>query len=128
MTRTKINLIKVSVLVLIVILTRNIILNCITLYKSVGDDENTILTLLSFILGTIFGLVARYGLTLLFWYSYNIKYPNEKYNEKVLKKIIACLLFLSIISAVFWGTRMTLVFIIFTLAILIREEKITEAA
>lgn len=123
MTRTGINLIKVSLLILTAILFRNVILNSITLYQSVSQGENSASILFGFILGTVLGLIIRSGLTFVFWYSYNIKYPNENYNERISKKILASFLFLSIISAFSWGAGMPLVFTICTLAMIIRKHK-----
>lgn len=126
MTRIKINLIRISLLLLIVLLSINIFFNCITFYQNNYDSENTILSMSVFILGITIGLVVRCGLSLAFWHLYNIKYPNEKYNARILKKVIASLLFLTIISAVSFGAEMYLVFIICSLALMIRGYKRNE--
>lgn len=115
------NLIKISVMFLSVILLRNVILNSINVYQSVHEGENPRLILVTFIFGTILGLTARVGLTLLFWYSYNIKYANEKYNERILRKVLISILFLSIVSVAPLGRGMLMVFIICTLSMILRE-------
>jgi len=109
-------------LVLTGILFINIILNNIVVYQSISQDENTILLVVS-ILGTILGLSVRSGLTFIFWYSYNMKYPDQKDNEGIFKKLLAAFLFLSITSTVPLGTGMPLVFIICTLIMILKKNR-----
>jgi len=123
MIKLKTNLIKISILVLIGILFINIILNNIVVYQSVSQDENTILLLVVSILGTILGLVVRSTLTFIFWYSYNTKYPDQKYNEGILKKLLASFLFLSICSIIPLGNGMPLVFITCTLVTMLKQNR-----
>jgi len=109
-------------LVLTGILFINIILNNIVVYQSVSQDENAILLVVS-ILGTILGLVVRSGLTFIFWYSYNTKYPDQKYNEGIFKKLLASFLFLSICSIIPLGNGMPLVFITCTLVTMLKQNR-----
>jgi len=123
MTRIKINIIKISILVLIGILFTNIIMNNIVVYQSISQDENPTLILFASILGTILGLVVRSGLTLVFWCSYSIKYPNDKHGQKIAKKIVASFLFLSVTPSVFLNSGMPLVFIICTLVMILKKSR-----
>lgn len=123
MIKIKTNLIKISILVLTGILFINIILNNIVVYQSISQNENTILLLVVSILGTILGLAVRSGLTFMFWYSYNMKYPDQKYNEGIFKKLLATFLFLSICSTVSLGNGMPLVFIICTLVTMLKQNR-----
>ncbi|MBU5676838.1 hypothetical protein KQI88_10450 [Alkaliphilus sp. MSJ-5] len=115
--------IKISILILTIILFITMISNFIVFYQRYSDSQNLALILFVGILGTLLGLIVRIGLTLMFWYIYEIKYPDEKYNQRIGKKIVASFLFLSITSAVFWSAGMPLIFIICTLVMIIREQK-----
>lgn len=118
-----INLIKIFVLVLNIILFINMILNIIVLYQDYSHDMNSSMILFASVFGMLLGLIARVGLTLLFWCSYNIKYPNEKFNERIGKKIIAYFLFMIAIVGFSLNNGMLLIFIICTLLLAIREQE-----
>jgi O-antigen/teichoic acid export membrane protein len=80
-----------------------------------------------FIVGAISGLVIRIGIVLLFWWSYYIKYPNEKYNQKILKKIIASFLFMIImVGFSSLNNGMPLIFILCTLLTIVRKKNALE--
>lgn len=123
----KIKLFKLSLFILIIILSITMIINTISSYYLYNDREDSILVLCMFILGTILGLIIKVGLASLFWRSYNIKYPNEKYNERILKKIVASLLFMIIIMLGFsLNTGMPLIFILCTLFMIVMEKNALE--
>lgn len=115
--------IKTSILILTIILFITMISNFIVFYQRYSDSQNLALILFVSILGTLLGLIVRIGLTLMFWYTYKIKYPDEKYNQRIGKKIVASFLFLSITSVVYLSAGMPLIFIICTLVMIIREQK-----
>ncbi|QUH20383.1 hypothetical protein [Alkaliphilus sp. B6464] len=117
--------IKISILILTIILFIIMIMisNFIVFYQRYSDSQNLASMLFGGILGTLLGLIVRIGLTLMFWYLYKIKYPDEKCNQRIGKKIVASFLFLSITSAVYLSAGMPLIFIICTLVMIIREQK-----
>lgn len=119
----ELNPIKISMFVLTVILFINMILNITVLYQDYSNYENSSMLLFSSVFGLLLGLIARGGLTLLFWGSYNIKYPNEKFNEKIGKKTIAYFLFKMSIMGFSLSNGMLLVFIICTLLVALKEQK-----
>ena len=119
----KIKLVKISLFILTIILSITMILNIISSYYLYSDSENSILLLCMLVLGTISGLIIRIGLASLFWCSYNIKYPNEKYNQKILKKIVASILFMMIMIGFSLNTGMSLIFILCTFLMIVRENR-----
>ena len=119
----EIKLVKVSIFILTIILLITMILNTISSYYLFSDSEDSILLLCMYILGTILGLIIRIGLASLFWWSYNIKYPNEKYNKKILNKIVASILFMMIMIGFSLNTGMLFIFILCTLLMILREHK-----
>lgn len=122
----KIKLFKISLFILIIILSITLIINTISSYYLYIDREDIILVLSMFIVGAISGLVIRIGIVLLFWWSYNIKYPNEKYNQKILKKIVASLLFMIIMVGFSLNNGISLIFILCTLLMIVREKNALE--
>lgn len=122
----KIKLFKISLFILIIILSITLIINTISSYYLYMDREDIILVLSMFIVGAISGLVIRIGIVLLFWWSYNIKYPNEKYNQKILKKIVASLLFMIIMVGFSLNNGISLIFILCTLLMIVREKNALE--
>jgi O-antigen/teichoic acid export membrane protein len=87
------------------------------------DREDIILVLSMFIVGAISGLVTKIGIVLLFWWSYYIKYPNEKYNHKILKKIVVSILFMIVmVGFPSLNNGMPLIFILCTLVMIVREK------
>ena len=121
MTKTRINISKVVLSLSLIIVFKRIILNFIAVYQS--DISGVKTTFIGFVIGTIAGLGIRIGFTLLFWYSYNIRYPNEDYDENLTKKIVASCIFLLISSSIIVRDGMLLVFIICTLTITIMRYK-----
>ena len=121
MTKTRINISKVVLSLSLIIVFKRIILNFIAVYQS--DISGVKTTFIGFVIGTIAGLGIRIGFTLLFWYSYNIRYPNEDYDENLTKKIVASCIFLLISSSIIVRDGMLLVFIICTLTIAIIQYK-----
>ncbi len=122
----KIKLFKISLFILIIILSITLIINTFSTYYLYSDREDSILVLCMFIVGAISGLITRIGIVSLFWCSYNIKYPNEKYNQKILKKIVASLLFMIIMLGFSLNTGMSLIFILCTLLMIVRENNALE--
>lgn len=122
----KIKLFKISLFILIIILSITLIINTFSTYYLYIDREDSILVLCMFIVGAISGLITRIGIVSLFWCSYNIKYPNEKYNQKILKKIVASLLFMIIMLGFSLNTGMSLIFILCTLLMIVRENNALE--
>lgn len=122
----KINLFKIALFIVAIILFITMIINTISLYYRYSYREDSILVLCMLILGTILGLIIRSGLASLFWWTYNIKYPNEKYNQKILKKIVASLLFMIIMVGFPLNTGMPLIFILCTLLMIVREKNALE--
>ncbi|MBU5677758.1 hypothetical protein KQI88_15165 [Alkaliphilus sp. MSJ-5] len=118
-----INLIKMSVLVLTGFTLATLILNISVSYQTYRGSEDSLIGLFAILLGTVLGVIARVGLTLLFWSSYNIKYPNEKFNEKIGKKIIAYFLFMTALIGLSLSRGTLLIFIICTLLIALKEQK-----
>ncbi len=118
-----INFIKMSVLVLTGFTLATLILNISVSYQTYRGSEDSLIGFFAILLGTVLGVIARVGLTLLFWGSYNIKYPNEKFNERIGKKIIAYFLFMMVMVGFSLSQGMLLIFIICTLLIVIREQK-----
>ena len=121
MTKTRINISKVVLSLSLIIVFKRIILNFIAVYQS--DISGVKTTFIGFVIGTIAGLGIRIGFTLLFWYSYNIRYPNEDYDENLTKKIVASCIFLLISSSIIVRDGMLLVFIICSLTIIIIQYK-----
>lgn len=123
MKTKEVKLVKISLFILIIILSITIILNTITSYYSYSVSEESILMLLMLMIGTISGLIVRIGLASLFWWSYNSKYSNERYNQKILKKIIASFLFMIIMIGFSLNTGMVLIFVFCTLLMIVREKE-----
>lgn len=122
----KIKLYKISIFILIIIISIILIINTISTYYLYSDRDDLILVLCMFIAGAISGLIIKIGIVSLFWWSYNIKYPNEKYNQKILKKIVVSLLFMIIMLGFSLNTGMQLIFILCTLLMIVREENALE--
>lgn len=123
----KIKLFKISLFILIIILSITLIINTISSYYLYMGREDIISVLIMFIVGAISGLVIRIGIVLLFWWSYYIKYPNEKYNQKILKKIVVSILFMIVmVGFPSLNNGMPLVFILCSLLIIMRKKNTLE--
>ncbi|MDR7857224.1 hypothetical protein [Tissierella sp.] len=115
--------VEISLFILAIVLSATTILNIATSYYRYSYSEDSLLVFFMFIIGTISGLIIRIGLASLFWCSYNIKYSNENYNQKILKKVVASFLFLIIMTAFSLNNGMLLIFIFCTLLMIVREQK-----
>ena len=83
------------------------------------DKEIFLIKIVAFVVGIILSLVASGGFTTLFWYSYRLKYKDEKIFGNITKKIIAFIFATGVFKAIF-GFSIFILSLFFTIIILIR--------
>lgn len=83
------------------------------------DKEIFLIKILAFVVGIILSLIASGGFMTIFWYSYRLKYKDEKIFDNIAKKIIAFLFSTGVFKATF-GFSIFVLSLFFTIIILIR--------
>ncbi|WP_026476118.1 hypothetical protein [Alkaliphilus transvaalensis] len=120
MTRTKLKYLKILMGLLIIIQTIIAIANVNSFYQEITHEVGSLVMVILFITGLLFGLLLRAGLTFIFWYGYHLKYQKEGIADQLYRRVIASLLFLLLIYT-FFGEGFYLIFFICTLYLKIRN-------
>lgn len=83
------------------------------------DKEIFLIKIAAFVIGVILSLVTSGGFTILFWYSYRLKYMDERICDNIAKKIITFLFSTGVFKAAF-GFSIFILSLFFTIIVLIR--------